>query len=203
MKKPICASLWKGRECANPTTCDRTHLPICSSEECKPKRKDDCTKWHYKTKVNKHDKSENRAGRKYHPGSSSTHKGPAEANKTRKSYVTTQLNATKMLRERVLLLEKEKRERQQKFKMDQEVQRRLKAELKRQEQSQPTWAQVATASVPSSRQTVAPLATSIAPNLGVSPVIAPGTTPDMAKVMAKVAEMAQQFALLAASLSTC
>ena len=33
--------------------------------------------------------------------------------------------------------------------------------------------------------------------------LTPAAAPDMAKVMAKVAEMAQQFALLAASLSTC
>eukprot|EP00095_Tigriopus_kingsejongensis_P011330 maker-scaffold195_size270011-snap-gene-1.16 protein:Tk11330 transcript:maker-scaffold195_size270011-snap-gene-1.16-mRNA-1 annotation:"hypothetical protein KGM_18218" len=35
-KKTICVSLWKGVECAHPATCNRTHLPLCTSVDCKP-----------------------------------------------------------------------------------------------------------------------------------------------------------------------
>lgn len=52
-KRPICRSLWKGRNCENPESCERTHKPICVKEDCKTARNPTCLDWHYKPKKGK------------------------------------------------------------------------------------------------------------------------------------------------------
>ncbi len=51
--KPICRSLWKGKECENPATCDRAHRPLCMLEACKSSRNLNCHNWHYIPKKQK------------------------------------------------------------------------------------------------------------------------------------------------------
>ncbi len=47
---PLCRSLWKGRGCEDPDTCDRVHKPLCSKESCKSARDPTCHDWHYRPK---------------------------------------------------------------------------------------------------------------------------------------------------------
>ncbi len=48
--KPICRSLWKGKSCEDPTSCDRIHKPLCTREACQSARNGDCQDWHYRPK---------------------------------------------------------------------------------------------------------------------------------------------------------
>ncbi len=45
--RPICRSLWKGRDCEDPTSCDRAHKPLCKKDACKTARDPTCHDWHY------------------------------------------------------------------------------------------------------------------------------------------------------------
>ncbi len=47
---PICRSLWKGKTCENPDTCNRAHKRICAKEACKTARDPECLDWHYRPK---------------------------------------------------------------------------------------------------------------------------------------------------------
>ncbi len=53
LNKPICRSLWKGRTCEDPTSCDRAHKPLCVKEACKVSRDHTCSDWHYRPKKDK------------------------------------------------------------------------------------------------------------------------------------------------------
>ncbi len=46
-ERPICRSLWKGRLCEDPASCDRAHKPLCAKEACKSARDPTCHDWHY------------------------------------------------------------------------------------------------------------------------------------------------------------
>lgn len=48
--RPLCRSLWKGKACEDPSTCDRVHKPLCSKESCKSARDPSCLDWHYRPK---------------------------------------------------------------------------------------------------------------------------------------------------------
>lgn len=45
--KPICRSLWRGKPCEDPATCDRAHKPLCMKEACQSSRDPTCFDWHY------------------------------------------------------------------------------------------------------------------------------------------------------------
>ncbi len=51
--KPMCRSLWRGKPCEEPDTCDRTHRPLCTKEACKSARDPACHDWHYRPKKNR------------------------------------------------------------------------------------------------------------------------------------------------------
>ncbi len=73
---PICRSLWKGRPCEDPTTCKRTHKPLCAKEACKSARDSSCQDWHYIPKKKRFSKS---ATTQKHAGGGSGNAGRGSA----------------------------------------------------------------------------------------------------------------------------
>ena len=196
-RRPICASLWKGKACQT-DKCDRTHLPLCTNASCHPTRLADCKSWH--SKPPKAVALGNADRRKQGPGTSSGSKG-SRTNK-KKSFVATQLEAAKRLKVKVVALEKEKRRSHHRKQQDQQVQQQVKEELQKLGVTQPSWAQVVASTVPrppllTQLSTVPTTATPLDPSASVR-----GLPPtDVLQIREEMAQMADMLARLTSRLS--
>lgn len=90
-RKAICRSLWRGRPCEDPASCDRAHKPLCTREVCKTGRNPECHDWHYRPKKNK--SSFNQAPRSSVQGSGNFSRGrPAPMSNSAKTKHTRQMS---------------------------------------------------------------------------------------------------------------